>query len=211
GDSGGTNEDPGGVVDRKMEALVYSFMRKIAKNDKRPYLTTGRFNEVIGRANRYRGSAALAANIRSASANSARIGKLASDNNLQPQFLAAAAIAGLGNSSGNVAAKAEEMVGTLDRLTIVLGNELADDALLVIAAYDEGKAGNNLKMRDRLAGLAKKNPTASSREIRTIWFLQEKGEISASQYDFALNFLAVGTITQNPAEFGVKSGALKLE
>ncbi len=103
------------------------------------------------------------------------------------------------------------MSGVLDRLTIVLSNELADDALLVIAAYSEGVEGNSLKMRDRLAGLAKKNPTASSREIRSIWFLKERNEISNAQYEFALNFLAIGTITQNPKEFGVNSEALRLD
>lgn len=202
---------PNGDVDRRTETLVYSFMRKIAKNDKRPYIKSRSFDELVSRTQRFRGSKALAANIRNASANAARIRSLAAERNLQPEFLATAAIAKMGNNTGDVAAKASEISGVLDRLTIVLGNELADDALLVIAAFDEGQAGNNLRMRDRLANLAKKNPTASSREIRTIWFLREKGEISAGQYDLALNFLAIGTIAQNPKEFGVNSEALKVE
>ncbi|NNE66503.1 MAG: FHA domain-containing protein [Pyrinomonadaceae bacterium] len=197
----------GGGLDRKREALVYSFMRKIAKNDSRPYLTTSRFNEVSARINRFKGSSALASNIRSAVSSGAVIRSIAAAKNLQPQFLAAAAIARQGNRSGNVAAKAREMSEILDRLTIVLGNELADDAILVIAAYDEGKAGNTLRMRDRLANLTRKNPTASPREVRTVWFLREKGQISQAQYDFALDFLAVGTIAQNPKEFGVNSEA----
>ena len=100
------------------------------------------------------------------------------------------------------------MSEVLGKLTIVLSNELADDALLVIAAYDEGVQGSTLRMRDRLANLAKKNPTASPREIRTIWFLREKGELTNAQYQFALNFLAVGTIAQNPKAFGVNAEAM---
>ena len=203
----GNGNGTAGGIDRKKEALVYSFLRKIAKNDRRPYLTTARFNEVMARTARFRGSSALAANISNASANAAQIRSIADSKGIQPQFLAAAAITRLGNARGDVARTAGEMADVLDKLTIVLSNELADDALLVIAAYDEGKAGNTLKMRDRLANLAKKNPTASPREIRTIWFLQEKGEISGAQYNFALNFIAVGTIAQAPREFGVNARA----
>ncbi len=205
------NTDGAENSDRKTEALVYAFMKRIAKNDQRPYLTQPRLKEVVGRISRYRGSTALASNIKSAVSNSGRIAAVAKAKNLQPQFLAAAALTRLGNSRGDVAATASEMSGVLDRLTIVLSNELADDALLVIAAYSEGVEGNSLKMRDRLAGLAKKNPTASSREIRSIWFLKERNEISNAQYEFALNFLAIGTITQNPKEFGVNSEALRLD
>ncbi len=210
-DAGPANTDGAENSDRKTEALVYAFMKRIAKNDQRPYLTQPRLKEVVGRISRYRGSTALASNIKSAVSNSGRIAAVAKAKNLQPQFLAAAALTRLGNSRGDVAATASEMSGVLDRLTIVLSNELADDALLVIAAYSEGVEGNSLKMRDRLAGLAKKNPTASSREIRSIWFLKERNEISNAQYEFALNFLAIGTITQNPKEFGVNSEALRLD
>ncbi len=211
GGSDPANTDGAENSDRKTEALVYAFMKRIAKNDQRPYLTQPRLKEVVGRIGRYRGSTALASNIKSAVSNSGRIAAVAKAKNLQPQFLAAAALTRLGNSRGDVAATASEMSGVLDRLTIVLSNELADDALLVIAAYSEGVEGNSLKMRDRLAGLAKKNPTASSREIRSIWFLKERNEISNAQYEFALNFLAIGTITQNPKEVGVNSEALRLD
>lgn len=198
-------------TDRKTEALVYSFMKRIAKNDLRPYLTSPRFQEVLVRINRFRGSKSLAVNIRNAASNSAQISAAAKSKNLQPQFLAVAALARFGNNQGNIPAAASEMSPVLDRLTIALGNEMADDLLLVIAAYNEGAAGETLKMRNRLASLAKNNPTASSREIRTIWFLKDKGEISSAQYEFAVNFLAIGTITQNPKVFGVNSEALRLD
>jgi hypothetical protein len=49
----------------------------------------------------------------------------------------------------------------------------------------------------------------SSRRIRTIWFLKENGRITDSQFEFALRFLAVGTISQNPADFGVNAEAVR--
>ncbi len=97
------------------------------------------------------------------------------------------------------------MSEVFDRLTIVLGNELADHALLVTAAFNEGQAGNNLTMRDRLANLVNKSPTSSPREIRTICFLRNKNEISDAQYDLALTFLTLGTTVQNSKAFGVNT------
>lgn len=197
--------------DRQTEALVYSFMTRIARNDKRPFMASTRIKEVTARIEQLKSSAALRSNINSAADSSSQIKALAVSKNLQPQFLAAAAIAKLGGSSGNVAATANDMSDVLDRLTIVLSNEMADDSLLVIAAYTEGKAGDTLKMRDRIAGLAKTNQTASPREIRTIWFLRDNGSISADQYNFAVNFLAVGTIMQNPKAFGVNAKEVSIQ
>ncbi|MEZ5306131.1 MAG: FHA domain-containing protein [Pyrinomonadaceae bacterium] len=197
-------------TDRTIESAAYSFLKRIAKNDQRPFLKTKQLEEVKSQANRFKSSSAIAANIRSANQNAGRIKEIAAAKNLQPQFVAAAAMAKLGGSSGDVAATASSMSETLDKLTIVLGNELSDDSLLVIAAYSEGEAGNTLAMRDRIANLTKKNPNNTAREIRSIWFLRENNEISAAQYDFALRFLAIGTITQNPKAFGVNSAALTL-
>ena len=209
-----TESTPGGTApkfDKESEKTIYSFLRRIATNDNRPVLTNDKVRTVVSRAGRFRGSSAVAGNIRNAASNKAAIKAIASEKGLKPQFLATAAIARLGNTRGDVVAKAREMADTLDKLTIVLSNELADDSLLVIAAFDEGSAGNTLRMRDRLARLTKQNSNASPREIRTIWYLRDKNEISTSQFDNALNFLAIGTITQNPSKFGVKAPTLRLD
>ncbi|MBO0237285.1 hypothetical protein, partial [Vibrio parahaemolyticus] len=76
---------------------------------------------------------------------------------------------------GDVLATAHAMADTLDKLTIQLGNELADDCLLTIAAYNQGAAGETMKLRNLLQDLATKFPQ-SSREIRTIWFLQKQSK-----------------------------------
>jgi hypothetical protein len=43
---------------------------------------------------------------------------------------------------------------------------------------------------------------------RTIWYLREKGKLSDAQYEFALRFLAVGIISQNPKDFNVETDAV---
>jgi hypothetical protein len=100
------------------------------------------------------------------------------------------------------------MANVLDELSRNVGDEFSDDSLLVIAAYEQGAAGRTLEMRNMLQGLTDKFPE-SSRRIRTIWFLKENGRISDSQFEFALRFLAVGTVSQNPGDFGVNAEAVK--
>ena len=89
-----------------------------------------------------------------------------------------------------------------------VGDEFSDDSLLAIAAYEQGAAGKTLEMRNMLQGLTG-SISQSSRRIRTIWFLKDNGKISETQFEFALRFLAVGTIAQNPKDFGVNAEAVK--
>jgi hypothetical protein len=66
-----------------------------------------------------------------------------------------------------------------------------------------------MRLRNTLQDLANKFPE-SSRAIRSIWFLQKQGKITDAEFDFALKFLAIGTITQNPRDFGVSAEQLTL-
>lgn len=185
------------------------FLRRIAFNDPRIFLLDKQIVTLSSKINQFKGSGALADNIKSAKKNSSQLATMAQSKNLKPQFLTNAALTKLGNQRGDVVAAAQSMLETLDSLGIVFGNELADDNLLVIAFYEKGVAGKIIDMRDKVAGLTKKYPGVRSQTIRTIWFLRENNEISNSEFDFALQFLAIGTITQNPKDFNVSAEALK--
>ena len=191
----------------KVEQNGTAFLRKAAQNDPKAFLTGEQAKRVGVRIKQLSGNSALAANISSARQNSSQINSLARSTNLQPQFLAVAAITKLGSSRGDVAKTAQSMAGTLDKLRTQIGSELAEDTLLMIAAYDQGEAGDFLKMRNMLQDLANKYPD-SSRSIRTVWFLQQNGKISQAEFDTAVTFLAIGTISQNPKAFGVNAEAL---
>jgi hypothetical protein len=60
-------------------------------------------------------------------------------------------------------------------------------------------------MRDTVARLTSKNQNVSSRQVRTIWFLRDKQELTDQEFELALRFLAIGTITQNPKAFNVNA------
>lgn len=192
----------------KIERASVSFLRRIAENDTKAFLTGKQIAVVNTKVGQFKSSSALAENLKNAKRNSSQIEELARSKNLRPQFVATAALAALGNQQGDVTKTAQGMLETLSNLRASLGNELADDNLLIIAAYDQGAAGQNLVMRDTVAGLVNKFPNVSSRTVRTIWFLKDNGKLSDSQFEFALKFLAIGIIAQNPKDFNVQSEAV---
>ncbi len=193
-----------------LEKAAVSFMRRIARNDPSPILTARQVTEIQAKIDQIKSSSALASNIKNAKTNNSALASLAGSKNLKPQFLATAAIAKLGSNSGNVLTTAQSMIEVLDKLNIQIGDEVADDGLIAIAAYQQGVSDEFLKMRNTMERLAAENPNVTSRQIRTIWFLRDKGKISSSEFEFALRFLAIGTITQNPKAFGVNAEALSL-
>ena len=211
GDSSGTIPSQTGKLSEtaKIEQNGAAFLRKIAQNDPRAFLTTEQAGRVSSKVKQFSGSSAVAENLKSASKNASQIKALAESKHLKPQFLAIAAVAKLGSSRGDVFQTAQGMTDVLDKLVIQLGSELADDSLLVIAAYSQGAAGDTMKLRNLLQTLANKS-SESSRVIRTIWFLQKNGNITQAEFDNALNFLAIGTIAQNPKDFGVNAEPLTL-
>ena len=101
------------------------------------------------------------------------------------------------------------MADVLEKLNTQIGSERSDDSLMMIAAFDQGQRGDFMGLRNTLQDLATKFPE-SSRSIRSIWFLQKQGKISAAEFDFALQFIAIGTISQNPKDFGVSAEPLVL-
>lgn len=192
---------PGGD---KTEQNAAAFLRKIAQNDPKAFVTGEQAAIISGKIKSVSSSSALIDNIASARKNAAAIKSLAVSKNLKPQFLAVAAITSLGGSRGDTLQTAQKMADTLDKLGTQIGNEFGDDCLIMMAAYDQG---DPMKMRNMLQNLAT-TATESSRTIRTIWYLKKAGKITENEYDFALRFLAIGAITQNPRDFGVNTESL---
>ena len=192
---------------KKIEASAGAFLQRIALNDPTAFLNTAQIEIVRAKISQFKGSSALADNFKAVKANSSQIQSLAQSKGLKPQFLAVAALAELGSARGNPLEAAQRMLPIFGELRVTLSNNLADDNLLMIAAYNQGKAGKFKDMRNALEALAKKYPN-NPREIRTIWFLKKEGKITDAEYEFALRFLAIGTITQNPQDFGVNAEAI---
>jgi pSer/pThr/pTyr-binding forkhead associated (FHA) protein len=192
----------------KVEQNAAAFLRRIAQSDPKAFLTGKQTEAVNAKIAAFKGSAALAENLKAVKKNQAQFETLASSKNLKAQFLATAALARIGNNRGDPLAIAQTMLPVLNELKITLDNKLADDNLLIIAAYERGAAGKPRSLQSTLEAISKTTQNVSPREIRTIWFLREKDKITATEFDFALQFLAIGTITQNPKDFNVAADAV---
>ena len=187
------------------------FLQRIALNDPKAYLEDKQIELVNSKIGQFKNSNALAENLKSIKKNASEFETLASSKNLKPQFLAIAALAKIGNSSGNPLEVAKTMLPVLGELKATLDNNLADDNLLIIAGYDRGAAGKPRALQSIIEALGKTVDNASAREIRTIWFLKNKGKITDAEFEFALRFLAIGTISQNPSNFNVNAEAVTFE
>jgi hypothetical protein len=207
---GGTDLPPGGTGENaKVEQNGAVFARQIAQNDPKAFLTGDQAARVGAKVKQLGRSSILADNISSARKNAAAIKTLAAQKKLKPQFLAVAAITKLGSSRGDVLQAAASVADVYEKLGIHIGSENFDDALLMVAAYDQGAAGETMKMRNMLQDLATRS-NEGARTVRSIWFLEKAGKITSAEYERAITFLAIGTIAQNPKEFGVNAEALKL-
>lgn len=193
----------------KVEKNGAAFLRRIAQHDSTAFLTSDQAQKVNSQVKQLSGSQAVAANIESARKSSSQIKALAMSKNLKPQFLANAALAKLGNSRGDAFQAAQSMADILEKLHTQIGDELSDDCLLMIAAFDQGQRGDFMGLRNMLQDLATKFPE-SSRAIRSIWFLQKQNKINSSEFDFAVQFIAIGAISQNPKDFGISADPLVL-
>lgn len=189
---------------------VVGFLRKIAQRDPNPVITSGPLTEIKAKISQVKAAPSLVANIEDARRGGTQISSLAMSKNLKPQFLLAATLSKLGNRRANVLSEAGKMIDVLAKLKIQIGDGFANESIVIIAAYEQGERGQFLAMRDTMTKLANQNPTTSSRKVRTLWFLREKGKINGGQYDLALRFLAVGAVLQNPRAFGVNAEPLVL-
>jgi hypothetical protein len=193
----------------KVERKATAFVRQIVWKDPRAFLTGEQAAKVDAKIKQIAGSASLAEHLTAAGKNSAALRAIAQKAGLKPHFLAVAAITKLGTGRGDIIQAAKEIADPYNELRIQIGNDLVDEALLMVAAYDRAVDGDARDLGLRLQSIGTK-ATASSRELRTIWYLEKTGGIKPAEYDRVLFFLAVGTIAQNPAEFGVKAEALRL-
>ena len=192
------------VIDdrEKVKASSALLLRRIATKDPNAFLTTQQSGFVTDKIKPFKGSPALAENLKDAKKNSSKIVELAKSQNLTPQFLLVATLTELGTTRGDVVGKATEILGTLGDLSRVFSGELSDDSLLVIAATNQSKDGELLNT------ITKSSTEFPNSPVRSIWFLHDKNKLSPAQFDKVLRFLAVGTIMQNPKDFSVNAEAV---
>lgn len=199
--SNASTSDPAGTTseDEKIEGLALKFLRSISDNQN-PVLNSKQVALIKAKIQLLKNSAAFRDNLKAINKNAQSIEKIGQAHNLKGAFLAAAALAKLNNSPGDAATTAATIAPDLQKYTLVLGTELANDNLLSVAAYAEGNPPN--QMRDRVAALTL-TPGATAGTVRTVWYLRDNNKLSESAFDFAVRFVAAGTLLQNPSAFNL--------
>ncbi len=185
--------------DEKIEGLALKFLRSISDNQN-PVLNSKQVALIKAKILLLKSSSAFRDNLKTANKNAQSFEKIGQEHNLKGAFLTAAALSKLNDTRGDAAVTSAAMAPELQKYTLVLGTELANDNLLSIAAYFEGNPPN--AMRDRVAALTL-TPGATAAAVRTIWFLHDNNKISENAFDFAVRFIAAGTILQNPSAFNL--------
>lgn len=187
-----------------VEKNATAFLKKAARNDPRAFITGEQAKLAAAKVKALASSSGTAASLAAVRRSAGEFRSIASANGIKPDMLAAAALAKLNGAQGDVVATARSMAPVLNKLAIQVGNELGDDCLLMMAAYDQAAAGDTMRMRNMLQDLSTRE-SVSVREIRTIWYLRRVGKITEPQFELALRFLAVGAIMQDPRAFGISS------
>lgn len=184
----------------KVEKFALQFLRDIS-GDTNAVLSSKQTALVNAKIKSLKNSAGFRENLKSAGRSNAAFEKIGQEHNFKASFLAAAALAKMGDSRGEPTATAAAIAPQIKDYANVLGMELANDALLVVAAYSEGEPPNTI--RDRVAALVKNTPNVNVTTVRTVWFLSENGKLKLAAFDFVLRFIAAGTIMQDPKSFGL--------
>lgn len=195
---------------KKIERYSAAFLQRIALNHPNAFLSPAEIEIVKSRISPWKGSGTLAENIKAVRREFSQIESLAQSQGLKGQFLAAAALTKLGNKQGNPLETAKQMLPILAELRIALGNNLADDNLLIMADYLRREKKEKPSLQTKLEAIAnpknrEKLEAADPATIRTIWYLYRNKKITDEQYEFAVRFLVIGTIMQNPKDFNINA------
>jgi pSer/pThr/pTyr-binding forkhead associated (FHA) protein len=189
----------------RIERYARQLMRRVSSKDTDYPFSPRALEEIAQRVNRFRAQPALPAALAKLSQRSGELTTLARREDLTPALLAYTALAATdGGQQGDPAAAAGRLLPYLFLCKQLLGVESADSSLLVVAA--SSMPGGSKKTHPLLGLIqgCRLNPATE----RTVWYLREHCNLGQQPYDFALNFIALGVIAQNPAQFNVSGPAL---
>lgn len=189
----------------RIERYARQLMRRVSSKDTDYPFSPRVLDEIAQRVTRFRAQPALPGALTKLAQRGGELTTLARREDLTPALLAYTALAATdGGQQGDPAAAAERLLPYLFLCKQLLGVESADSSLLVVAA--SAMPGGSKKTHPLLGLIqgCRLNPATE----RTVWYLREHCNLGQPPYDFALNFIALGVIAQNPAQFNVSGPAL---
>lgn len=148
--------------------------------------------------------AGLAETFRQVSQDRAHWVAEAKATNVEPMLLFGVAMALTdGGQKGNLLQQATSLRDKLPAIVTLLGKNLPDDALLVIAGVGMGYGSSRWQSFAR-----QRTEVQDANAQRNVWYYHKKNILDQAAYQFALRALALGAIALQPRCFGVDAEPL---
>lgn len=189
-----------------VEKAAIQVMHRVSSDDKSYSFSDKALHDIQQKVAEYEQSPTLAASLASLQRHGSSLAAQARLEGIEPGLFIYAALAQAdgGRNGVDPVATAHAILPDLLALRATFGINDADSSLILIAAF---KMGVGEKRSHPLLAVMRRlvnNPLTQ----RNVWYLNEKGGIDQRSYDFVLNFLALGVISQDPRQFGIPSDPL---
>ncbi len=201
-----SNENSSTVSLEQVEKAAVQFIHNISNDDKPYTFPEKAINDIKARIEQYRTSENLTRNFERVQALSAKMSNNARRANIEPPLLIYLVLTEINVTKIDTdpLLLADRILPELRSLRATFGSELADSTLLIVAGYKIG--GSTKKSHPLLVTIRRtvKNPLVE----RNVWYLYEHNQLDPPIYNFIIELLTIGTISQNPHQFGINSTIL---
>jgi hypothetical protein len=187
-----------------IEKVAVQFMRRISSDDK-PYVfpsyAVNALGDIKHRVEQYSQSPAIAGALNSMVTAAPTIAAAARREGIEPGLVISTALAEAeGARAANAPVEtARRILPGLLSLRKTLGTESIDKSLILVAAFKMGGGTKKSHPLLRTMTRAVKNPLTD----RNVWYLRGHESLDNEAYEFVVNFLALGIISENPRRFGI--------
>jgi pSer/pThr/pTyr-binding forkhead associated (FHA) protein len=191
----------------QIEKAAAQALRRVSSDDK-PYVfppsAAAALDSIRRKVEQYKQSPELARALKALDREGREVAAEARREGIEPGLVIYTALAETdgGRTGGDTLATARRIRPEIASLRSTFGTELADKALILVAAYRMG--GGTRKSHPLLVIMrrAVKDPLTE----RNVWHLRDS--LDPDVFDFVLRFLALGIIAQNPERFGIDAAPL---
>ncbi len=190
------------ISDSQVESAAVQVMRRISTDESKYTFQTTALNEIRLKVEEYRASPGLAGVLQALADRGSDMTKQARREGIPPAIVLYTGLAETdgGRTGRDPIAASQKALPDLLWLNVTFGTKLADESLIIVAAY---KLGTGTKKSHPLLAKLQQAPLGD----RNIWYLRQRGLLQTEAYDFVIKFLALGVLAQNPGLFGVPAAA----
>lgn len=196
----------------QIESLARNVLRRLADDD--TSIPENGVRDITRRVGELSSSASVGEKLSAMARAAPEISRRANASSFRPALMGYMVLAEMETTrNSNPIGVADTMREELNLLFESIDTTTVNSSLLFVAAYKyppfrpaPGSRANHPLIAS--AGALGRTERGSASQLRSIWFLKEQNRVNANAYEFVLTFLAVGVISQRPADFGINTSPL---